>query len=365
MKVPFLDLHASYLELKDELDEALLSFLQYGQYIGGSKLTSFESSYANFVGAKSCVGIANGLEAIELSLKALGIKDGDEVIVPSHTFIATWLAVSNCGAIPVPVEPDVSSYSIDIDKIQNAITNKTKAIIPVHLYGQPVDLDPIIQLAKSNGIYVIEDAAQAHGAFYKKKRIGSHGDVVAWSFYPGKNLGAYGDGGAITTNNVDLAEKIRVLGNYGSKEKYVNNVIGYNSRLDPLQATILDVKLRRLDEWNYRRREIAAKYLKELRGLDLLLPDRFDLDNGAWHLFPVRSLERDKLMNFLKLKQIDTIIHYPIPPHKQKAYASYFKGIKFKLAEELSSQLLSLPIGPHLSSEETDYIIEMIKEYLT
>jgi dTDP-4-amino-4,6-dideoxygalactose transaminase len=364
MKVSFLDLQAPYLEIQDDLDEALSSFFKSGQYIGGSCLRTFEQNYANFVGAKSCVGLANGLEAIEISLKALGVGAGDEVIVPSHTFIATWLAVSNCGAVPVPVEPDAKTYSIDINKIKHVITNKTKAIIPVHLYGQPVNLDPIINLAKSNDIYVIEDAAQAHGAFYKGKRIGSHGDVVAWSFYPGKNLGAFGDGGAITTNNLYLAEKIRALGNYGSKEKYVNDVIGVNSRLDPLQAVILDVKLKRLDEWNNRRKKIAEKYLDELKGLDLILPDEFDLESGAWHLFPVRSAQRDKIMQSLKTKDIHTIIHYPIPPHRQKAYASLFDSVDLKLAEEMSLQLFSLPIGPHLGPEETDFVIEAIKDYV-
>jgi len=364
MKVPFLDLRASYNEIKPELDIEVLSFLDSGQYIGGSRLESFESNYAHFVEADHCVGLANGLDAIEISLKALGIGVGDEVIVPSHTFIATWLAVSNCGAVPVPVEPDLKTYSLDFTKIESAITRKTKAIIPVHLYGQPTDLDPIIELSKSYNLYVIEDAAQAHGASYKAKKIGSHGDVVAWSFYPGKNLGAFGDGGAITTDNLDLAEKIRALANYGSTKKYVHDSIGVNSRLDPMQAVVLDIKLRHLEDWNNRRRKLAKKYLTELKGTGLILPDQFNLLDGAWHLFPVRAIGRDSLVAALKEREIDTIIHYPIPPHKQQAYASNFDSRNLSLSEEVASQLLSLPIGPHLEMDKVEFVIENIINYL-
>jgi|TARA_B110000438_G_scaffold255692_1_gene262655 dTDP-4-amino-4,6-dideoxygalactose transaminase len=363
MKVPFLNLKAPYFEIQEELDRELHNFCKSGQYIGGSKLQTFEDNFANFVEAASCVGLANGLEAIELSLKALGIGYGDEVIVPAHTFIATWLAVTNCGAVPVPVECDPHTYSIDCKSINRAINIKTKAIIPVHLYGQPVDLDPIIDLAKSHNLFVIEDAAQAHGASYKAKRIGSHGDVVAWSFYPGKNLGAFGDGGAITTDDLVLSEKIKVLSNYGSKKKYIHDEIGVNSRLDPMQAMILDIKLKHLDSWNNRRRNIATKYLDELKDTDLILPDQFDLLNGAWHLFPIRTSKRDSLIAALKKEEIDALIHYPIPPHKQKAYAANFNDIHFPIAEEMAEQLLSLPIGPHLEMNEASFVIETIKNY--
>ena len=364
MKVPFLDLKSGYLEIQSELDEVLINFCKSGQYIGGLKLQNFEENFAIFVEAASCVGLANGLDAIKVSLTALGIGDGDEVIVPAHTFIATWLAVTSCGATPVPVDCDPLSYSIDFKKINQAITKKTKAIIPVHLYGQPVDLDPIIELAKLNNLFVIEDAAQAHGAFYKSKRIGGHSDVVAWSFYPGKNLGAFGDGGAITTNNSDLSEKIRVLSNYGAKKKYVHDKIGINSRLDPMQAIILDIKLKHLDNWNNRRRKIAKKYLTELKGLGLILPDHFSLSEGAWHLFPVRTNRRDELLAELTKKDIDAIIHYPIPPHNQKSYSKDFNHYKLPVAEEVASQLLSLPIGPHLEMDAVDFVIDTIKIFL-
>ena len=364
MKVPFLDLQASYNEIQLELDKELFSFLHSGQYIGGSRLESFEKNYAHFVEADHCVGLANGLDAIEISLKALGIGVGDEVIVPSHTFIATWLAVSNCGAVPVPVEPDWNTYSLDCTKIESAITKKTKAIIPVHLYGQPVDLDRIIELSKSYNLYVIEDAAQAHGASYKAKKIGSHGDVVAWSFYPGKNLGAFGDGGAITTDNLDLAEKIRTLANYGSTKKYVHDAIGVNSRLDPMQAVVLDIKLKHLEDWNNRRRKLAQKYLSALKCTELILPDQFTLLDGAWHLFPVRTDGRDGLVAALKEKEIDILIHYPTPPHKQKAYAPNFDSQNFSISEEMASQLFSLPIGPHLEMDKVDFVIKTIIDYL-
>jgi len=365
MQVPFLNLKSSYLEIQEELDQELLSFYEAGQYIGGARLQAFENNFSDYVEAKSCVGVANGLQALELSLKALDIGEGDEVIVPAHTFIATWLAVTNCGAIPIPIECDLDTYSISIQKIEKALTQKTKAIMPVHLYGQPVDLDQIIDLARSYNLYVIEDAAQAHGASYKSKKIGGHGDIVAWSFYPGKNLGAFGDGGAITTNNLVLADKIRVLSNYGSKEKYVHNIVGINSRLDPIQAVVLDTKLKYLDSWNDRRRKIAKKYLAELKDTELTLPDQFDIESGAWHLFPVRTKKRDDLISALEKEEIDLLVHYPIPPHKQLAYVNQFSGWELPIAEQMASQLLSLPIGPHMELDQVSFVIDRIKNYLT
>jgi len=365
MQVPFLNLKASYLEIREELDEELLNFYKTGQYIGGSKLHAFENKFSAYVEAESCVGVANGLQALELSLKALEIGEGDEVIVPSHTFIATWLAVTNCGATPIPIECDLDTYSISMQKIEEAVTKKTKAIIPVHLYGQPVDLDPIIDLARFHNLYVVEDAAQAHGALYKSKRIGGHGDIVAWSFYPGKNLGAFGDGGAITTNNLMLADKIRSLSNYGSKKKYIHDAVGVNSRLDPIQAVILDIKLKYLDSWNDRRRKIAKRYLAGLKDCGLILPDQFDKENGVWHLFPIRTNKRDNLISALKKEEIDSMIHYPIPPHKQKAYANQFIGWELPIAEQMASQLLSLPIGPHLELDQVSFVIDRIKNFLS
>ena len=309
-----------------------------------------------------CVGVANGLDALHLALVAMGIGAGDEVIVPSNTFIATWLAVSQSGAIPVPVEPVESTYNIDPDKVEAAITPRTKAILPVHLYGQPVDLDPILALARKHGLRVLEDAAQAHGARYKGKRIGGHGDVVAWSFYPGKNFGALGDAGAITTNDPELADRIRVLGNYGSRVKYVNEVKGYNSRLDPVQAVALRVKLRHLDEWNARRTAIAARYTAELTGSGIVLPEVPEWADPVWHLYVVQHADRDRLQNDLKEVGIGTLIHYPIPPHLQRAYwdAGYARG-RFPIAENMASRLLSLPMGPQLDDVSVATAIAAVK----
>lgn len=363
MKVPFLDLKAGYTEIQEELDNEISKILHSGQYIGGPAVQTFEENFANFVDSSYCVGLANGLDAIQISLMALGIKKGDEVIVPCHTFIATWLAVSNCGATPVPIRSNEDTYLIDVSEIEKAITNKTKAIIPVHLYGQAADLTPILNLADAYNLYVVEDAAQAHGAVYKSRKLGGHGDVVAWSFYPGKNLGAFGDAGAITTNRDDLAEKIRILGNYGSKKKYVHNVIGSNSRLDPIQATILDVKLNFLDEWNSRRVHIAQKYLMELENFNLKLPSEFNLKDSVWHIFPIRVQNRDELSKNLASDQIETLVHYPTPPYLQKAYKDDFQGFQCIRTEELTSQLLSLPIGPHLTEQEVDFVIQRVSYY--
>ena len=279
----------------------------------------------------------------------MDIGVGDEVIVPTNTFIATWLAVSQCGAVPVPVEPIESTYNLDYGKIEAAITPRTKAILPVHLYGQPADLDPILALAHKRGLRVLEDAAQAHGARYKGKRIGGHGDVVAWSFYPTKNLGALGDAGAITTNDKEISDRIRVLQNYGSRAKYVNEVKGFNSRLDPVQASVLRVKLRHLDEWNARRTAIAARYTAELAGAGIVLPEVPDWAEPVWHLYVVQHPERDVVQKHLNEVGIGTLIHYPIPPHLQQAYsdADYERG-RFPIAESMANHLLSLPMGPQL-----------------
>ena len=258
MKVPFLDLRAAYLEQKEDLDAAVQRVLQSGSYILGEEVALFESEYAAYCGVDFCIGVANGLDALHLGLLALGVGPGDEVVVPANTYIATWLAVSHCGAIPVPVEPDESTYNLDASRIESVLTDRTKVILPVHLYGQPADMDAIVGVAQANGVKVLEDAAQAHGALYKGRRLGGHGHAVAWSFYPGKNLGAYGDAGAVTTGDPEIADRLRLLRNYGSRVKYVNEVRGFNSRLDPLQAALLRVRLRALERTTARRRAIAA-----------------------------------------------------------------------------------------------------------
>lgn len=362
MNVPFLDLKAAYIECQSDIDAAIQRVLHSGYYIGGPEVDAFEAEFAAFCDAKECVGLANGLDALHLALRAMDVGPGDEVIVPSNTYIATWLAVSQCGATVVPVEPDSRTFNIDPTLIEAAITPRTKVILPVHLYGQPADLDPILAIARKHGLRVLEDGAQAHGSRYKGKRIGSHGDIVAWSFYPGKNLGAIGDGGAVTTNDPVLADRIRVLRNYGSRVKYVNEVQGYNSRLDPIQAAILRVKLVHLDEWNSRRSAIAAHYLEQLRGCDLVLPYVPDWAAPAWHLFVVTVPAREALQQQLTAAGVTTLIHYPIPPHLQQCYAELgWKAGAFPIAEQMAEQVLSLPIGPQLGTEELASVVHALQ----
>ncbi|GIW34676.1 DegT/DnrJ/EryC1/StrS aminotransferase family protein [Meiothermus sp.] len=363
-RVPFLDLKAAYHELKTEIDSAVLRSLDSGWYIGGSDVEAFEAAFAEYCGAEFCVGVGNGLDALHLVLRAFGIGPGDEVIVPSNTYIATWLAVSYTGAKPVPVEPEERTYNLNPELVEAAITPRTRAIIPVHLYGQPADLDPILSIAQRYNLRVLEDAAQAHGARYKGQRIGAHGDAVAWSFYPGKNLGAMGDAGAVTTNNREVAEIVRMLRNYGSKVKYVNEITGYNSRLDPLQAAALGVKLVHLDEWNARRQKIAAFYLRELADTGLMLPYVPDWAEPVWHLFVVRSPERDRLQRHLEDRGISTLIHYPIPPHLQRAYVEMqLPEGSLPLSEAIHREVLSLPIGPHLSMEQAGRVVEAVQSF--
>ena len=365
MSVPFLDLRAPYLELKDEMDAAVARVLDSGWYILGPEVDAFEAEYAAYCESAHAIGVANGLDALHLALLAMDVGPGDEVIVPSNTYIATWLAVSQRGATPVPVEPDEATYNIDSVRIEAAITPRTKIILPVHLYGQPADLDPVLEIARRHGLKVLEDGAQAHGARYKGKRIGGHGDAVAWSFYPGKNLGAVGDGGAVTTNDPDIADRIRALRNYGSRVKYVNEVRGYNSRLDPIQAVVLRVKLKHLDAWNARRRAIAAHYMENLKGQELTLPHVPDWAEPVWHLFVARHAQRDALQQRLTDAGIGTLIHYPIPPHKQDAYADQgFRPESFPLASRMADDVLSLPIGPHLSTEECSIVVREIQGIL-
>jgi dTDP-4-amino-4,6-dideoxygalactose transaminase len=362
MQIPFLAVGAAYRELKPEIDAAIARVLDSGCYVLGPEVEAFEAEFAAYCEAEQAIGVATGLDALHIALLAMGVGPGDEVIVPSNTYIATWLGVSQCGAIPVPVEPMEDTYNIDPARIESAITAATRVILPVHLYGQPADLDPILAIAHKHGLRVLEDAAQAHGARYKGRRIGGHGDAVAWSFYPGKNLGALGDGGAVTTNDHELADRIRVLRNYGSRVKYVNEVKGLNSRLDPIQAAVLRVKLKMLDEWNARRAVIAKNYLVGLEGSALTLPRVPEWAEPVWHLFVVRNAQRDAFVKRLREAGLETLIHYPIPPYLQEAYAEmgYREG-DFRFTEMLASEVVSLPIGPQMTLESIKVIEEICR----
>lgn len=349
--VPFLDLGKLHGAIREQLDEAYRRVVDSGHFIMGPELEAFEAEFARFSEVKHCVGVGNGLEAIHLLLRAFGIGPGDEVIVPSNTFIATWLAVSECGATPVPVEPSTETHNIEPSLIEKAITPRTRAIMPVHLYGQPADMDPINALAARHGLTVIEDAAQAQGARYKGRRACSLGHAAATSFYPGKNLGALGDGGAILTNDDAIAEKVRQLRNYGSKVKYQHELAGYNSRLDEMQAAFLRVKLSVLDQWNARRREVADQYSRLLAGSSVELPTFPEYAEPVWHLYVVRSKQRDALKLHLEEQGISTVIHYPTPPHRQVCY-SKFGNSGLPVAELLANEVLSLPMSPMLTEEE-------------
>jgi dTDP-4-amino-4,6-dideoxygalactose transaminase len=361
-EVPFLELGQTYLEIKDELDAAYQRVMNSGWYILGSEVKAFEEEFAAYCGTKHCVGVGNGLEALQLVLRGYGIGPGDEVIVPGNTYIATWLAVSNAGATVVPVEPDEGTFNINPQCIEAAISPRTKAILPVHLYGQPADMRPINEIARRHGLKVIEDAAQAHGARYRDRRVGSLGDAAGWSFYPTKNLGAYGDAGAVTTDDDELADKVRLLRNYGSKRKYYNDEQGINSRLDELQAALLRVRLDHLDEWNSRRARIATRYLEELRGTELMLPEVCEGADPVWHLFVVRSKRRDGLQTYLKSAGINTLVHYPVPPHLQKAYPELaLPAGSLPITEAIHREVLSLPMGPQLSQAHLAQVLSALK----
>lgn len=364
MKVPFLDFKASYLELKEEFDAAYHRVMDSGWVLLGQETEALEQEFAAFCEAKHCVAVGNGLDALQIVLRAWGVGPGDEVIVPSHTFIATWLAVSYTGATPVPVEPHSRSYNIDVERIEAMITPKTKAIIPVHLYGQPADMDPIMAIAAEHGLKVLEDNAQAQGARYKGKRTGSLGHAAATSFYPGKNLGAFGDAGAVTTNDEELAERCRMLRNYGSRMKYQHEVFGLNSRIDELQAAFLRVKLAHLDEWNARRKRIAEFYVEHLSKTapQITLPYVPDWANPVWHLFVVRHMKRDAFQAHLESSEVQTLIHYPVPAHLSEAYSYLgFKQGSLPIAEEISKEVLSLPIFPQISKSQTSIVVNAIE----
>lgn len=362
--VPFLNLRASYLACKDKLIEATESVLDSGSYILGNEVEKFEVSWAKYCGSDYAIGVGNGLDALRIGLLAINIQEGDEVIVPAHTFIASWLAVTSVGAIPKPVDVISSTYNINTSKIESEISPKTKAIMPVHLYGKPCNINKIKDIAKRYNLRVIEDAAQAHGAIFDGKKIGCHGDVVCWSFYPGKNLGAFGDAGAVTTNDSMIAHRLKSLRNYGSHKKYIHSLKGINSRLDPLQAAFLSVKLKFLDEWNDRRRLIADAYSNSISRSEMIkLPINSDGKNiDAWHLYVIQHKKRDELQKYLKNCSIETLIHYPIPPFKQDAFAEY-NTIEMPVTSELSSKILSLPLCPFMTDNQVDRVINSLENF--
>jgi dTDP-4-amino-4,6-dideoxygalactose transaminase len=364
MSIPFLDLKANYSSIKTEIDEAVHRTLESGWYILGREVEAFETEFAAYSGVKHCIGVGNGLEALHLILRGYGIGTGDEVIVPANTYIATALAVSYAGARPVLVDASETTYNIDVTKIEAAITERTKAIMPVHLYGQPADMDPICALAQKYHLKVVEDNAQAHGATYKRKRTGSLGNAAGVSFYPSKNLGAFGDGGAILTNDDTLAEKVRRIRNYGQRTRYYNDDKGFNSRLDEIQAAILRVKLKYLDRWIERRRRLARKYMELLDGCELVLPQTLPETAPVYHLFVIRHPRRDALQAHLDQNGIGTLIHYPVPLYLQEAYADLkiAKGT-FPISDKLSEEVLSLPLYPEMSEEMIRHVASSVKSF--
>lgn len=361
MKVPFLDLKALNDSLRNSLDEAYARVMDSGWFIMGPELDAFEQEFAKYCDVKYCIGVGNGLDALHLLLKAYDIGPGDEVIVPSNTFIATWLAVTQSGATPIPVEPNIITNNIDPDLIKQSISKKTKAIIPVHLYGQPADMEPINKLAEEFGLIVIEDAAQAQGALYNGKKVGSLGHAAATSFYPGKNLGGLGDGGAVLTNDFNVSEKIKKYRNYGSSLKYHHDYIGYNTRLDEMQAAFLRVKLAYLDDWNEKRRQLANFYSAELKATNLELPFNPLYSTPVWHLYVIRSAQRDLLKSYLEEKGIGTVIHYPIPCHMQTCYQEN-GALKLPVAEKLANEVLSLPMSSNITRDQSEYLVQVLKE---
>lgn len=363
--VPFLDLAAGTAELQDAIEQASLEVLRSGWYLLGEKLRQFENEFSDYLKVAETVGVGNGLDALTLSLRALGVGPGDEVIVPAHTYIATWLAVTAVGATIVPIECEPDSYLPTTSSFADAITGRSAVLLPVHLYGRSVDMDSLAALAERYELRILEDCAQAHGATWNGRSVGTT-DVGAWSFYPGKNLGAMGDGGAVTTNSAKSADAVRVLRNYGSRQKYHNECIGVNSRLDEIQAAILSVKLRVLKEWNSRRELVAKNYSEQLQEIDWLsLPGHNTHGTDAWHLYVVRTEYRDQLQHHFNRLNIGTIIHYPIPPHLQPAYEHLgFRSGAFPIAEQLAKTSLSLPIGPHLACDEQQMVIDAVRSFV-
>lgn len=361
--IAFLNLHKINERFRARIDSKIKQVLDSGWYVLGEQNRLFEQNFAKYCGVRYCVGCANGLDALRLIIKAYGLGANDEIIVPANTYIASILAITDNGCKPVLVEPELRTYNINPDLIEAHITPKTKAIMVVHLYGRVVEMEKIWALAEKYELRVIEDCAQAHGAEYQGKKVGNLADAGGFSFYPGKNLGALGDGGCVTTNDKELADKIRALANYGSYQKYVNIYTGFNSRLDELQAAILDVKLKFLDEDNQRRKEIAKTYIQRIKNPKIILPYESDdeMDN-VWHIFPIRIQKREKLQEFLHSRQIQTLIHYPIPPHKQECYKE-FRTLSLPITEQIHREILSLPISPVMEEKEVEVVIKAIDQW--
>ena len=360
--IKFLDLKKINNRYREEIDSRIKNILDKGWYLQGDENENFTKNFANFCGTKFAIGVANGLDALNLIIKAYGFGNGDEIIVPANTYIATILAISENGCIPILVEPDIKTYNINPDSIEEKITTKTKAIMVVHLYGQAVQMEKIWKIAKKYNLKIIEDSAQAHGAIYQENRTGNLGDASGFSFYPGKNLGCIGDGGAVTTNDEELFNKIKAIANYGSDRKYHHIYKGVNSRLDEIQAAVLDIKLKHLDSDNNKRREISKYYRENIKNSKIILPDTYDEKSHVWHIFAVRTKNRDEFQKYLTEKGIQTIIHYPTPPHKQGAYKEW-NNLSFPITEEIHNTILSLPISPVMTDSEIEKVVEVVNEY--
>ncbi|KES18796.1 putative pyridoxal phosphate-dependent enzyme [Gilliamella apicola SCGC AB-598-I20] len=360
--IKFLDLTSINKMYEDEIKDRFQSIFDKGWYLQGEENDIFNKAFAAYCGTKYAVGVANGLDALNLIIKAYGFGPGDEIIVPANTYIASVLAISENGCKPVLVDPDLDTYNINPDLIERAITPKTKAIMVVHLYGQAVEMEKIWKLAEKYNLKIIEDSAQAHGAMYKGRRVGNLGDASGFSFYPGKNLGCLGDGGAVTTNDEELYLKIKAIANYGSNKKYVNLYKGVNSRLDELQAAVINVKLPHLDEDNNKRRKIANYYIENINNPLIILPKMLHEDIHVWHLFVVRTENRDKLQSYLQSNGIQTLIHYPIPIHKQEAYKEW-NNLSYPITEKIHNEVLSLPISPVMTQREIEKVVEVINAY--
>ena len=360
--IKFLDLKKINNRYREEIASRIKDILDKGWYLQGEENENFTKNFANFCGTKFALGVANGLDALNLIIKAYGFGNGDEIIVPANTYIATILAISENGCIPILVEPDIKTYNINPDSIEKKITSKTKAIMVVHLYGQAVQMEKIWKIAKKYNLKIIEDSAQAHGAIYQENRTGNLGDASGFSFYPGKNLGCIGDGGAVTTNDEELFNKIKAIANYGSNRKYHHIYKGVNSRLDEIQAAVLDIKLKHLDSDNNKRREISKYYRENIKNSKIILPETYDEKSHVWHIFAVRTQNRDEFQKYLTEKGIQTIIHYPTPPHKQGAYKEW-NNLSFPITEEIHNTILSLPISPVMTDSEIEKVVEVVNEY--
>lgn len=360
--IKFLDLKKINNRYREEIDSRIKDILDKGWYLQGEENENFTKNFANFCGTKFALGVANGLDALNLIIKAYGFGNGDEIIVPANTYIATILAISENGCIPILVEPDIKTYNINPDSIEEKITTKTKAIMVVHLYGQAVQMEKIWKIAKKYNLKIIEDSAQAHGAIYQENRTGNLGDASGFSFYPGKNLGCMGDGGAVTTNDEELFNKIKAIANYGSDRKYHHIYKGVNSRLDEIQAAVLDIKLKHLDSDNNKRREISKYYRENIKNSKIILPETYDEKSHVWHIFAVRTQNRDEFQKYLTEKGIQTIIHYPTPPHKQGAYKEW-NNLSFPITEEIHNTILSLPISPVMTDSEIEKVVEVVNEF--